>query len=314
LPDEENPVNEALIASANALADATDSDVLLYSGNIERPYDDKLLDEISAAKRRANATLILCTSGGNPNAAYRMARAFQENYKTFTVVVAGFCKSSGTLLVVGAHELVMTPHAELGPLDIQLRKKDELVGLDSGLTVLDALSQIEEQAFQLFETSMLRIVQSSEGSITFKTATHIATELSKGLVTPILAQIDPMHVGEASRALKIGEAYGLRLVELSENLRPRALKRLVHDYPSHDHVIDRREASELFLNVRDASDLERALLNQMEGAERYPKREPMIGFLSQSRKEESNDTDNAQDDRFTDHEATAEGADVEAAS
>jgi ClpP class serine protease len=175
LAGEEKSVNEKVKAAANALVDATDSDVLIYSGDIERPYDDRLLDELFACPvRRKNVILILGTYGGSPDAAYRIARGLQENYSRFTVLLAGRCKSAGTLLIVGAHEIVMTPHAELGPLDVQVGKKDELVGLDSGLTVLDALSQLENKAFNLFEDAMLKIVQSSNGRVTFKTATHIA--------------------------------------------------------------------------------------------------------------------------------------------
>jgi len=290
-------VNDAIRAAANALAEATDSDVLVYSGDIERPYDEKLLDEILAfPAKRKNVTLVLCTFGGNADAAYRIARCFQENYSRFTVLLAGRCKSAGTLLVVGANEIVMTPHAELGPLDVQVGKKDELVGLDSGLTVLDALSQLENKAFTLFEDAMLRIVQSSGGRVTFKTATHIAVELSKGMLAPIMAQIDPMHVGEVSRALKIGEEYGRRLSDISANLQEGALTRLVHGYPSHGFVIDKRETTELFIHVRDASELEQLLLKPLKGAVRNPMEdEPLIGILSEPRKETKNDANNAEE-------------------
>jgi hypothetical protein len=138
-----------------------------------------------------------------------------------------------------------------GPIGRAGGKKDELVGLDSGLTVLDALSQLENKAFNLFEDAMLKIVQSSGGRVTFKTATHIAVELSKGMIAPIMAQIDPMHVGEVSRALKIGEEYGRRLSDISGNLQDGALQLLVHEYPSHGFVIDKQEAGRLFNYVRD---------------------------------------------------------------
>jgi hypothetical protein len=294
---ERGTVNETIRASANVLADATDSDVLVYSGDIERPFDDELLDELLACPvRRKNVILILGTYGGNPDAAYRIARSLQENYSRFTVLLAGRCKSAGTLLVVGAHEIVMTPHAELGPLDVQVGKKDELVGLDSGLTVLDALSQLEKKAFNLFEDAMLKIVQSSGGRVTFKTATHISVELSKGMIAPIMAQIDPMHVGEVSRALKIGEEYGRRLSDISDNLQEDALEQLVHKYPSHGFVIDRREASKLFIHVRDASDQEGALLKLLKGAVRHPSGdEPIIGILSEPRKETTNDANNTEE-------------------
>ena len=189
----------------------------------------------------------------------------------------------------------MTPHAELGPLDVQLGKKDELVGLDSGLTVLDALSQLESKAFDLFESAMIRILGNSEGRVTFKTATHIATELAKGVVAPIMAQIDPMHVGEVSRALKIGSEYAERLSDISGNLQERALERLVHKYPSHGFVIDKREATDLFIHVRDVKPEELSLVKLLKTTVRFPQPDPALYFLSEPRREVANDGNNAQE-------------------
>jgi len=226
-----------------------------------------------------------------------MARGLQDNYSKFTVVLAGRCKSAGTLLVVGAHEIVMTPHAELGPLDIQLGKKDELFELDSGLTVIGALTELENKAFQLFEKAMIRIKVRSEGSVTLKTATHIATELAKGVVAPIMAQIDPMHIGEVSRALRIGMEYGERLSLTSMNLYDDSLKKLVEEYPSHGFVIDRREARELFIKVRGTTQDESALilLPALRASVRVPNDEATLSFLSDPRKEEANDSGNTKD-------------------
>jgi hypothetical protein len=297
LAGEEKRVNEQISAAANNLAEATDSDVILYSGGINRPYDDKLLDLLAATKRRRNVILFLCSRGGNPDAAYRMARGLQDNYERFTVVLAGHCKSAGTLLVLGANQVVMTAHAELGPLDVQIGKKDELFQLDSGLTVLDALTELEGKAFELFEKAMIRIKVKSEGAVTFKTATHIATELAKGVIAPIMAQIDPMHVGEVSRALKIGKEYGARLSFKSENLLDGSLDALVEGYPSHGFVIDRSEASDLFIHVRDVEPLEAELikLQPVRSAVRMPSNDdPIVSFLSEQRKEVANDSHNAQ--------------------
>jgi hypothetical protein len=297
LPGEGERLNDLIVSSATKLAESTNSDVLLLSGGIDRPYDDKLLDLLAATNKRDNVILFLCTHGGNADAAYRIARGLQENYKQFTVVIAGRCKSAGTLLVIGAHEIAMTAHAELGPLDVQLGKKDELFELDSGLTVLDSLSELEEKAFDLFERAMLRIKMRSGGTVTFKTATHIATELAKGIIAPIMSQIDPMHVGEVSRALKIGKEYGERLGFFSMNLHDDALVRLVEKYPSHGFVIDRSEAEELFLHVRDASKEEKDLidLKPLMSAVRIPSYdEPTLSFLSEARKEAASGISDAQ--------------------
>ncbi|WP_176441843.1 SDH family Clp fold serine proteinase [Granulicella rosea] len=299
---------------ATTIAEATDSDILLYSGDIERPYDDKLLDICLERKRRKNVMLLLCSRGGNPDAAYRMARGLQDYYEKFTVLLAGRCKSAGTLIAIGAHELVMSDHAELGPLDIQLGKKDELFETASGLTVLSALTELENKAFELFENAFLRIKIRSDGSVTFKTATLIATELAKGVVAPIMAQVDPMHVGEVSRAMKIGQEYGRRLSDLSKNLGSDALSALVDEYPSHGFVIDRKEAAKLFVNVRNTTEDEGLLVSLLRSVMRTPKTDgPILFFMSKTKTEVSNDSDNASGvSEGTNTAGARDGADQEA--
>jgi hypothetical protein len=285
---------EAIVEASTLLANRTDCDILFYSGDIERPFDEAILDMCLTSRRRKNVLLILCTRGGNPDAAYRIARCLQNNYATFTVLLHGRCKSAGTLIAIGAHELAMTDYAELGPLDIQLGKKDELFEADSGLTILKALTELENKAFELFETCFLRIKVKSEGSITFKTASTIATELAKGIVAPIMAHVDPMHVGEVSRAMQIGKEYGQRLSSASKNLKDRTLDRLVDDYPSHGFVIDRKEACSLFVNVRESTDEELNLLNLLGPAVRTPRQDdPVLFFVSQMKGEVSDDCDHS---------------------
>ncbi len=272
---------------ANTLAEKEDADVLLYNGEIERPFDDELLDLCLNAERRKNVFLFLCTHGGNPDAAYRMARCLQDNYEKFTIFISGKCKSSGTLIALGAHEVVMTAHAELGPLDIQLGKKDELFETDSGLTVLNALSELENKAFELFENSFIKLKYKSEGRITLKTATSIANELAIGLMAPIMSQIDPIHVGQVSRAMKIGKEYGRRLSAISKNLQEGALATLVDTYPSHGFVIDRKEADELFSNVRGANEDEFYLIKELGVAARNQNPyDPILTSLSTWKKKE----------------------------
>ena len=113
-----------------------------------------------------------------------------------------------------------------------------------------------------------------------KTATELAAKLSVGIINPIMAQIDPMHVGAVSRAMEIGVEYGMRLAEYSENLKEGAIHRLANDYPAHSFVIDRAEAEELFHNVRDVESAERDLLCLLGDSIKLPTKDPLVGYLS----------------------------------
>ena len=235
----------------------------MFNAPRKRPQDGWLVGKICARERRPNLLMILVTNGGDPDAAYRIARCIQNHYTKFTVCVSGICKSAGTLLLLGAHELAFSQHGELGPLDIQMEKKDDIWDSESGLTVMTALSALHENALEAFQHFMLALVLRSNGRITVRTASDISAKLTQAIFSPISEQIDPIHIGEVSRSMAIAREYGTRLMEKSKNSNnaSETLKSLISDYPSHGFVIDKEEAAEKLKNVRDCTADELALLD-----------------------------------------------------
>src|SRR4051812_30653366 len=73
----------ALIRVAKQVGDKRNADILFYSGDIGRPEDDSVIDLVLKRRRRPNVLLVLCTYGGDPHAAYRIARCLQTHYKRF---------------------------------------------------------------------------------------------------------------------------------------------------------------------------------------------------------------------------------------
>lgn len=175
--------------------------------------------------------------------------------------MTGYCKSAGTLVATGASEIVIADCGELGPLDVQMSKEDELGETRSGLTVLSALSILHSKAFDAFEYFLLETKRRSAGTITTRTAIRVATDLAGKLLAPIYEHVDAMHVGEAGRSLEIAAAYGEILGVKGRNLRPETLERLTQEYPSHGFVIDRFQAEKLFLRVRPPRSTEAELAN-----------------------------------------------------
>ena len=129
-------IAEQITEAADIVADANDCDVLLLNGPMERPLDFRVIDICATRQRRKKIILILVTEGGNADPAYRVARCLQDYYTYFSLFVSGYCKSAGTLVALGAHELIFSDKGELGPLDVQMSKEDELGATRSGLTVL----------------------------------------------------------------------------------------------------------------------------------------------------------------------------------
>jgi hypothetical protein len=228
------------------LFSGTPPDVLIYSGQISRAGYDAVCNELT--KQQSNKlVLVLSTPGGDPNAGFRIARALQHHYDSFDALIPWLCKSAGTLICIGASRLWLDDQSELGPLDVQVKKQDELVGRNSGLDILQAVNYLQNQAMSAFRTYLIELTASA--GLSTRVASDISSKLTTGLFAPIYGQIDPMRLAEMQRATDIAFAYGDRLNAKSQNLRREGLEKLVVSYPSHGFVIDRKEASTIFTRV-----------------------------------------------------------------
>jgi hypothetical protein len=243
---------DALIERADAVAAEMNASVYVYSGPIDMLGYGKLLSAMEPSEdqpKTDNAVLLLTTSGGLANAAYQIARRFQEAYDRFTLVVPSFCKSAGTLVALGAHDLIMDDISELGPLDVQLLQRDEIGQRKSGMVVRTAFEGLADETFKLFERFMLGIKMGSGDLVSFDTASRIAAGMASGVMAPVYSQISPETLGNDLRDLRVAMAYGERLRRESENAKPNAIEMLVEGYPSHDFIIDRSECRLLFEQV-----------------------------------------------------------------
>ena len=243
---------------AKLIADDTGQDVYFYNADMARGIDLEFITNIHNHKQRDKALLLLTTRGGSPDAAYKIARYFQEKYSEFRVLVSGMCKSAGTLLAVGANEIIFTPYGELGPIDIQKRKVDSLVENQSGLVTDDSIDALMSKAIQQHTNAFFQILGSTQGAVSTDTAAHVANGLVTGLIGNVFEGIHPYDVGENARSMRIAVDYCKRLNIKSQNLKSDdEIARLAKTYPSHSFVIDYIEAQEMFKCVRPANELEK---------------------------------------------------------
>lgn len=225
-------------------------DVFFYHGDIdESGFADILETALMIDNRRDRAFLVIETPGGSANAAYKISRFLQDQYNEFFVYIPEECYSAGTLLCVGANRLFMGPFSQLGPLDAQLLKPNELGHRKSGLVAKSAFHALADATFELYEDIALKIIAKSHGLVSFKVASEISAQISSNVMSSVYAQFDPNVLGEDRRDIDVAMQYGLRLAEYSENADRRTIRKLVTGYPSHDFIIDRREALRLFQNI-----------------------------------------------------------------
>lgn len=280
------PARRTAQVIAEEIAKADGVDVAIYNGPISRFFDEDMIANMTRRRRRPNLLMIVVTEGGDADAGFRMSRCLQGKYEKFSLFVSGYCKSAGTLLAIGAHELVYSDHGELGPLDVQMTKKDELLDRQSGLTVVAAMDFLRDKAYSAFNRVFFDLEETTGGIVTVQTASKIAVEIVTGLFSPISSQIDPLHVGEVARAIRIAEQYGVRLAAHSKSIDRDGLTRLLTGYATHGFVIDRLEAEKIFKNVREATALELELAEVLGSharrplALRAPNPNPHFEFLS----------------------------------
>ena len=245
-------MDEKVDEQANAVSAALDAMVFVYSGDIDHSGIGGLLKAMQLSEDqpiRQNILVLLTTFGGDPDCAYKIATLLQSVSSKFYLCVPSRCKSAGTLIALGANEIFMTPASELGPLDVQLRRRDEIGQRRSGMVVRTALDGLAKETFKVYE-SVMEGIKENYGTISFEVASRVATTIATGVMEPVYAQIKPEELGNDLRDLSIATEYGNRLVERGKNGKPDSVRRLVEDYPEHGFIIDNVEASDLFNVVK----------------------------------------------------------------
>jgi ClpP class serine protease len=167
---EEEPGDPSTIAAAEGK-----EDLYLYNGPINEVGYLELIRAVSDPHHAKKAILLITTYGGSAESGYKIARWFQRFYEEFWLYPTSVCASAGTLIAMGAHGLYMSPFSELGPLDVQLAKRNELGEYKSGLVTKAALEKLRDEALRFWENFMLEIKRKGGRNITFDTCANIAT-------------------------------------------------------------------------------------------------------------------------------------------
>ncbi|MFY3138033.1 SDH family Clp fold serine proteinase [Achromobacter xylosoxidans] len=235
----------------------SDRDFILISRGVTRELHHDLSEHLATKKRHTKCTVFLTTRGGDADGGYRTARCLRHNYEHVRLIIPSLCKSAGTLIAIGADELVIGDLGELGPLDVQVRKANELAERSSGLDIIQALGISLSHVQGAFRDTLLGVRRGLR--LSTRLAGEFASQLAAGVAAPLYAQIDPNRLGEMQRAVQIASQYGERLNACSNALQEDALEKLVAGYPSHGFVIDRKEAKELFNSVTKPTEKESKL-------------------------------------------------------
>ena len=170
--------------------------------------------------------LVLHTPGGLVLAATQIARAIRDRKGKITVFVPHYAMSGGTLIALAADEIVMSPHAVLGPVDPQL-------GQYPAASLLKAVSrkpvaEVDDQTLILADVAEKAVAQLRESArelLTRSQTSEKAKELAELLATGTWTHDFPITVDVARRlGLKVSSEMPAEILQLM-SLFPQPLRR-----------------------------------------------------------------------------------------
>ena len=244
LPDTIPAIDKAITSRLAELSEACGNGVkcypfLLANEEITSSIVDKVFDELQErfgpAPDEGNLAVVVDSGGGDIDAAYNLALLFRRyGSNSLTFIVPRWAKSAATLLVCGGDCVMMTPVAELGPLDPQI-------------TQMNPMEQRIERFSPLHIESTLELIRNE------------FAQGNKALAEGLLQRLQfPITLGSFKKSLEVGKQYADKLLT-SRMLKDDPAKaseiavRLTEGYADHGFCINIDEATTLGLVVKGLS-------------------------------------------------------------
>jgi hypothetical protein len=220
------------------------------AGDAVRELIDQV-DAIPLATREVD--VLIHSAGGDGLAAWKLMSLLRERFDKVRVLVPFMAFSAATLFALGADEIVMHPHASLGPIDPQITMKDK-----DG-----SLRQFAYEDVGAFLRFLITDVGITEQAYT-----------TSG-IDKLFSAVDPINVGAAKRASELASTIGERLLRThmsgEDKLQAKEIaENLNKTFFAHGDAVSRTRAKELRLKVADPNaELEGLMWQAYLGIEGY---------------------------------------------
>jgi hypothetical protein len=222
-----------------------------FMANLAGEPQLRLIDLLREMGHVPKLDLFLHTRGGATEAVWPLVSVLREYCDHFAVVVPFRAHSAGTMICLGADEIVMTPFAELSPIDPttgnQFNPRDPTnPGNQFGISVEDVVAY-----FALAE-ERAKLELPDQRTEVFRQLTQNVHPLALGNVQRVHLLIQRLARELLSFHMSAQED-GPKITEIINGLTTR--------FYSHVHAIPRREARELMGDwVRSPSDAEESAI------------------------------------------------------
>jgi hypothetical protein len=212
------------------------------------------IDQIETIKEGKEVDILIHSTGGDALAAWKIMSVLRERFDKVAVLVPFMAFSAATIFALGADEIVMHPHASLGPIDPQISIRNP---------------QGEQRQFSFEDVGAFLRFLSEEMGITEQAYTST-------IVDRLFSVVDPVHVGGAKRASELSTDVGERLLQLhmtgaEERTRARTIAEgLNKSFFAHGDAVSRSRARALQLKIADTNpQLEELIWQAYLGLESY---------------------------------------------
>jgi serine dehydrogenase proteinase len=204
-------------------------------GQIAQDAVTELLMQLQILPRdTADLDLLVVSNGGDGTVAWRIVSLIRERVPKFSILIPHAAFSAATLIALGADEIVMHPHGNLGPTDPQITNLKK--GIQFGTEDLQAFLRFAREEVGLSDQRPLRdaFLKFSEevGFVGIGTAAR-STQLS-------------MSIGEKMLLMHMTDTEGKQNARaISEALNTK--------YFHHGYPLSRKEAKEIELPIAAAN-------------------------------------------------------------
>lgn len=182
-------------------------------------------------------SLFLYTLGGDTLAAYNIVNLIREFCSTFEIIIPNKCRSAGTLMALGADNIIMTKQATLGPIDPSLRSP------------LNPIAPNTNPPMQIQVS--VESVKGYFGLLKKELGVSGSRALSPAYIK-LSEHIHPLLIGDIYRTQRQILMLATKLLQVSKSpkkTRKQIISFLCSDSGSHDYPISRTEARNMGLRI-----------------------------------------------------------------
>jgi hypothetical protein len=216
-----------------------------------------LYDHLSRIGKQEAIDLVVYTRGGDTEVPWRFVSLIREFCERLGVLVPYRAYSAGTLIAMGADEIVMTPLGVLSPIDPS--RTHPLLPKREGAPEAEPISvQDMRHAMQFIREA------AGQG-----TEMPYTPEALAQIFTALFEKIHPLAIGAIEQSYALAKLIGKQCLRThmdpaKEDAQINAIvDHLCDDYKSHAYQISRQEARDIGLNVIDAPRATEAAMTEL---------------------------------------------------